>query len=86
MLGGLAICGLCGCANQNNNNGGSEGNSQNQNVDEKALVSYHTPEAIKNRGELKVGVVKQRSGNDVAEGEDLDGGINYLYSKSDDGN
>lgn len=84
MLGGLALCGLCGCGNQNSSDkNSSDNNSNTQQVDEKTLVTYHTPDAIKNRGELKVGVMKEtNSGAD----EDLDGGLNYLYSKDDQGN
>ncbi len=62
ILGAATMCGLCGCGNQNKESSStsSEGNNNNssstQSVDEKTLVSYHTPEAIKNRGELVVGV------------------------------
>ena len=58
ILGAVTMCGLCGCGNQNKENT-SEGNnasSGSQSVDEKTLVNYHTPESIKNRGELVVGV------------------------------
>ena len=58
ILGGLSLCGLCACGNQNSNQTqqSTENSSATQTVEQKSLVSYHTPEAIKKRGELVVGV------------------------------
>jgi len=70
LLGGLSLCAFCGCANNQNQQGGPTDPKTSQSVDEKTLVSYHSPEAIKNRGELKVGV---RTGNGFTFFKDKDG-------------
>ena len=58
VLAGLLVGGLCACGNQNNNNSSNNNNSNTSNnaVSQESLVSSHTPEAIKNRAELLVGV------------------------------
>ena len=55
LLSGLLTCGLCACGNQNSDNGNSASQSSEV-TDQKTQVSYHTPEAIKNRGEILVGI------------------------------
>lgn len=72
LLSSLLTCGLCACGNQNSGQNSSQQNDSSQSsetTDEKAQVSYHTPEAIKNRGEILVGI---RSGE-------------YEYFKNSDG-
>lgn len=65
LLAGLMACSLCACGQDKNNGNNNQSNqsdnlSNSSNNDQKSAVSYHTPEAIKNRGELVVGV---RSGS-----------------------
>ena len=55
LLASLLVGGLCACGNQNNNNDSSNNTSSNT-VSQESLVSSHTPEAIKKRAELVVGV------------------------------
>lgn len=66
VLSGALMCGLCACGNQDNSNSSTSQNS------EIATVAYHTPEAIKSRGEIKVGVMsgsfdyfKDKEGNNA---------------------
>ena len=50
---------FCSCGKKSSENGSSSGNSNStssNNINSKTAVAYHAPEAIKNRGELNVGV------------------------------
>lgn len=80
LLSGLLTCGLCACGNQNADNGSSVSQSSEAN-DQKNQISYHTPEAIKNRGEILVGI---RSGEyEYFVNEDgSEGGYEYELSKA----
>lgn len=64
ILSGVIACSLCACGQGNSNNQPSKSDSSNNSSAESEIqknsVSYHAPEAIKNRGELVVGV---RSGS-----------------------
>ena len=57
VLSSAAMLGLCACGNQNNSGTSSATEQKN----EKAEISYHTPDAIKNRGELTVGVTNSEN-------------------------
>lgn len=80
FLSSLLVCGLCACGNQNSNQGNQSSQSDKA-IDEKAQVSYHTPEAIKNRGEILVGI---HSGEyEYFKNEDgTEGGYEYEISKA----
>ncbi len=73
LLSSLIACSLCACGQESSNNNQSAQSDSSSNTNEsstqKNSVSYHTPEAIKNRGELIVGV---RSGS-------------YEFFKNEDG-
>lgn len=50
---------FCSCGKKSSENGNSTGSSNStssNNVNSKTAIAYHAPEAIKNRGELNVGV------------------------------
>ena len=85
ILSGLIACSLCACGQQTNNSNNNQ-STQNENSTtsttepeiQKNSVAYHTPEAIKNRGELVVGVrggsyefFKDKDGKEVGYEVDL---------------
>lgn len=65
---------FCSCDKKSSENGNSTGSSNStssNNVNSKTAVAYHAPEAIKNRGELNVGVPSDE---------------NFTFFKDKDGN
>lgn len=80
LLSGLLTCSLCACGNQNSDNGNSASQSSEV-TDQKAQVSYHTPESIKNRGEILVGICSDAYGYFTDE-NGLESGHEYELSKA----